>query len=554
MSKKGNKRTITLGLDYSEFVGGVSECQRKMGLLDAAMKKGQAEAKAFGDETDSLTIKQEALSQKIRLQEQIVKAQAAAYDKAKESSESTKKQLDALEKTLISSQTKLLNLQLAYEDTSKAMEDTGKETDSFGDQIRDVAEFLGLEASPAVEKFAEKFDGLGKNMGNFILLTGTMLTTLGSLTMARADEAKEIENVSQMMGMTVEQYQEWDYIMRLCGSDAESMQGDLSQLAEKAMDAAEGVGEGAELFQKLGLRVKDTSGELKSQGQLFEEVVEKLQNMTDATERNAIASALLSTTGERLVPVLNQGKESLEGLKNEANDVGYVMDNNAIAKMKQLDEIMEKFTMSAEGVGNSFALVLLPPITAFFEVISAIPQPVLSMIVVLAGIIATIVSAAKAFNETTTAIKGVKNMMGIWDVQAMKTVGIILAVVAAVTALVTIIAVLVGKGRELQQTMGSVSANVNSISSAAGGTRYNARGTEYFEGGGTWVGEHGAEYVELPRGSRIYNHQESQNVKSPSVIMYGDIIVDAKSIGEFNDVVNVFQGIAQSRMKGRVIE
>lgn len=62
------KKTITLGLDYSEFSGGISECNRKMGLLDAEMKLAQEQAKEYGDETDQLKIKQEALAQKIILQ------------------------------------------------------------------------------------------------------------------------------------------------------------------------------------------------------------------------------------------------------------------------------------------------------------------------------------------------------------------------------------------------------------------------------------------------------------------------------------------------------
>ena len=33
------KKTIVLGLDYSEFSGGISECNRKMGLLDAEMNR-----------------------------------------------------------------------------------------------------------------------------------------------------------------------------------------------------------------------------------------------------------------------------------------------------------------------------------------------------------------------------------------------------------------------------------------------------------------------------------------------------------------------------------
>ena len=87
------RKTIVLGLDYSEFSGGISECNRKMGLLDAEMKLAQEQAKAYGSETDQLKIKQEGLAQKIELQKKIVEQQAAAYDKAM-SSQKKKRETD----------------------------------------------------------------------------------------------------------------------------------------------------------------------------------------------------------------------------------------------------------------------------------------------------------------------------------------------------------------------------------------------------------------------------------------------------------------------------
>ena len=66
------RKTIVLGLDYSEFSGGITECNRKMGLLDSSMKLASEQAKGFGTETDQLRIKQEGLTQKIILQKKIV--------------------------------------------------------------------------------------------------------------------------------------------------------------------------------------------------------------------------------------------------------------------------------------------------------------------------------------------------------------------------------------------------------------------------------------------------------------------------------------------------
>ena len=42
----------------------------------------------------------------------------------------------------------------------------------------------------------------------------------------------------------------------------------------------------------------------------------------------------------------------------------------------------------------------------------------------------------------------------------------------------------------------------------------NAAGTSNWRGGLTWVGEEGAEIVDLPRGSRIYSNEESMAMTS----------------------------------------
>src|SRR5699024_8408219 len=40
----------------------------------------------------------------------------------------------------------------------------------------------------------------------------------------------------------------------------------------------------------------------------------------------------------------------------------------------------------------------------------------------------------------------------------------------------------------------------------------NARGTRYWRGGLTWVGEEGPEIIDLPRGSKVYSNQKSRQL------------------------------------------
>ena len=62
-----------------------------------------------------------------------------------------------------------------------------------------------------------------------------------------------------------------------------------------------------------------------------------------------------------------------------------------------------------------------------------------------------------------------------------------------------------------------------------------AGGTDNWRGGLTWVGEAGPELVSLPQGSQIYSNQESQQLGGDTFY----ITIDAKSVKEFNDIVEM---------------
>ena len=96
------------------------------------------------------------------------------------------------------------------------------------------------------------------------------------------------------------------------------------------------------------------------------------------------------------------------------------------------------------------------------------------------------------------------------DPLAAKITGItllIIGLVAAITALIAVIGVMKGKSKEVQSTMNSIGGAVSGGRTNVG---HNARGTQSWRGGATWVGENGPEIVDLPEGTRIYNNNRSR--------------------------------------------
>lgn len=466
----------------------------------------------------------------------------------------SREQYDALEREVVYTESALKKLNDRAEENAEAMKHAGEETESaskstlnLGSALESVADAAGVSVPPALNGMIDKLKDVNASGAVLIGTLSGIVAGLGKLTVDTANTAKEINVLSQRMGMSTQEFQEWDYVLKRTGSSAEEAQGDIAALAERAKDAAEGSGEAAELFDQLGVSVMNSRRQLKSQNELFSEVVTALQKMTNETERNAIASALLSTTGENLGPILNMTKEELAALKQEAKDTGYVIEENNLQAFTKLGDAMEELNLKGEAVKNNFALALLPILTQLFDTISKIPTPVLQTIVVLAGIVSTIVMTVKAIKDMTSTASTISKFFKGFDTSALKTTAIVLSVVAALIALAAIIAVIAGKGPQLESSLNGISNSINDIKGSVSSSvpRY-ASGTPYHPGGLALVGERGPELVKLPRGSAVYTHSETERILSGGGDTF-NITVEARNVKELNDLVWMAQNARRER-------
>lgn len=234
------------------------------------------------------------------------------------------------------------------------------------------------KANESITKTDEKAQGLGSKLlkgigtaakwgAGIAVAAGTGAVALTKVALSAADTAGEIDRLSQTTGMTTDEFQRWDGVMKKYGYSMEQASGDLAALGEKAMDAAAGAGEGAELFGKLGVVVTDNEGKLRSQQDIFNDTITALQGMENVTERNAIASALLSTTGEELVPILNMTNEELEKMKNQSN----IIDEEQIAQAREFKNSWESIKSTFKGVITQIGISVMPTIQILFDFINA---------------------------------------------------------------------------------------------------------------------------------------------------------------------------------------
>lgn len=452
----------------------------------------------------------------------------------------------------------------------KGLEDTTSGGIGFGDALDNIAGKLGISLPDGI---SNALNGVGAFDTKMFALVGTCAAVVGAIiavekalidmTLAQAEAARETETMAQIMGMTTTEYQEWDYILKSVGYSAEQAQGDLSMLAERAMDAAEGVGEGAELFDKLGINVEKRRGVLKSQSELFTEVINKLSKMTDETERNAIASALLNTTGERLVPILNKSAEELDNMREKAHELGVVLSEEDVKSLSDLNQSFNDLSAAGDGFEKMISAKMSPAVERLLDTgtyaIESIGRGLSESGIfdILSGILDVVSALSPMFDVLATIWGGFSPIL--------KYSAASLAIVAdALTIIANIIALIIEGIKQLINLLsGNASAaklkeyanNIGNVFSAQGATASyiannignNANGTPFWRGGLTWVGEYGPELVNLPRGSQVYSHEQSVAMAGGDTF---NVTISARDIREFSDIVRIAQNERVNRRAG----
>lgn len=197
------------------------------------------------------------------------------------------------------------------------------------------------------------------------LVTATTAAVAGVTKMAKssAEAMDDIDKASQKMNISAEGYQEWSHAMDLSGMSIDTMKTGMKAL-QKAMTGVDEEGNAtAEEFEKLGISLTNADGSMRSAEDVMNDTIYALADMGDSVERTAIATKLFGKAGTEMAPMLNQGSKAIEGMKQEAHDLGLVMSDEAVKSGAAYMDSLTRLEGVVTGLKNKLSSELLPALT-----------------------------------------------------------------------------------------------------------------------------------------------------------------------------------------------
>jgi len=254
--------------------------------------------------------------------------------------------------------------------------------------------------------------GMGKILGSVtggVVALGAGLSAAGVVAFAKSaiDAADNMRDLSQKTGVSVENLSRFQQAAEKSGTDVEGVGKAMGKLAKGMYEAATtGKGPTADALRSLGISAVDANGKLRGTDQVMFDVADRFKQMPDGAQKAALAVQLFGKAGADMIPMLNEGRQSIEGL---AATMSTEFANKADAYNDSLAATKAVFGQ----IGMEIANQLLPYLTSAVDWISKVGI----------GFRDYIVANKEPIRQTIETIAGIAKSLGPWVVGLGLVVG-----------------------------------------------------------------------------------------------------------------------------------
>lgn len=212
------------------------------------------------------------------------------------------------------------------------------------------------DASRHMQDMADKAERIGNRIG--IAISAAVVGMI-YMTKKAIDSADDLHDLSQKTGIAVETLGGMGFAAEQAGGDIDSMAFAANRLNKKMIDAIAGNKDAAELFDKVGISIKDAGGHARGTDEVMADLADKFASYKDGPEKSALAMDFFSKAGTRLIPVLDDGGTKLR------ENIAYYKKYSGVTedltnKSDQFNDTLSHISLLSKGFGVQLATELLP--------------------------------------------------------------------------------------------------------------------------------------------------------------------------------------------------
>lgn len=356
-----------------EYKQAISEIGSGMNVLNSEMRKVQSAYAQNADSVEALSAKNDVLGRKISTQTEKIEYLRAALQQSAEKYGEADKRTMQWQTSLNNAEADLNNLNNQLDENKKKIEESGKEMGNLGDVVNGLTSKLGIQLPDGMKSSMNAMGSLDAQSlalaGGFAAVAAAIVKVekaMISMTKESAAFADNIITLSMQTGQSTQQLQEFAYASELIDVSVDTLQGSLTKLTNNMQDTMNGTGNAKASFEALGVSVTNADGSMRSANDVFYETIDALGKVKNETERDAMSMDIFGRSAQDLNPLIIQGSKTLKAYADEAHNMGYVLDDEALSALGAVDDAYQRLQKTQEGVKNQLAVEFAPYLEEFY--------------------------------------------------------------------------------------------------------------------------------------------------------------------------------------------
>lgn len=188
----------------------------------------------------------------------------------------------------------------------------------------------------ALATTSTRIGAFGKAFAAATVAAGMAAITRGSTQAVRS--LAEVGRQADRAGVSVKAFQELRFVGEQNRIEVDALIDGLKELQLRADEfVVTGQGPASEAFRRLGYGASDLKRRLEDPEELFADIIGRMEDLDSAAQIRVADEIFGGTAGERFVELLDQGERGIRQLTTRANELGIVIDEEAVEKAAELD-------------------------------------------------------------------------------------------------------------------------------------------------------------------------------------------------------------------------
>lgn len=397
-----------------EIGGDTTNLQKSLKGVDSQLAKTQKSLKDVNSLLKLDPTNTELLRQKQGLLRDAVSQTTEKLDKLKEAQAA----MDASGVDKNSAEYRALQREIAATETD--LKNATKAANNFYPSLEKV-QAAAKKASEGLKSAAEKTRALSTAAAG-------MLTALAGMGVKALNTADDLLTMSQQTGLSTDELQKFAYASDRVDVSVEAITGALKKMKGNMTGQADA-------WKRIGVATTNADGSMRDATEVFYEALEGLAAIENETERDQVAMDLFGKSADELAGIIDDGGAALKAFGEEAEETGAIMDGETLeslgAMKDKFDEIKQQGIATLLQTGAKALQALTPIIEKVTLAIAKVLDWISSLSPETLKVIVIVLAAVAALSPLLSLVSGLAAAIGF----LASPIGLI---ILAITALIAI--------------------------------------------------------------------------------------------------------------------